>query len=47
MTEVQYKRKLAECMEYAEEHSDEEYFAQAAEVLEMLLCGMDYEESDD
>ena len=40
LTEHQFKNRLQECLEYAEANSFEEYYAQAAEVLEMLIEGL-------
>lgn len=39
-TENQFKEALQACKEYAESNNHEEYYAQAAEVLEMLIEGL-------
>ncbi len=39
-TENQFKVALQACKEFAESNSHEEYYAQASEVLEMLIEGL-------
>ena len=43
LTEHQFKNRLQECLEFAEANSFEVYYAQAVEVLEMLIDGLEVE----